>query len=388
MSTKGSKRLRLSRSWSTLFLKDSREKPMLSKPLALKAILLAAAVSMTAPAHAQQAAPANAQPACLAPDYTTTGRMDWFLGLHPADDLLSAWCRIQTIPGAIRFNLLFPTTGSNKSWDTSFDGKTLPATKIIELIQSLLPVADGPAKDEKGNEFPKVLMNVVQLAADKAPDKQDLGFAPTHPSAKELVLWEPLVIRVKPIALAGQEFTLLVTLRPNLGLLSLGLQGKATDVRLNGWKGRMPLDGFFGTTCSSSIPFCEGIPEVVSFHAPWLVSEVRLEAEGDNMTAAAAAIIDQMANSSVRSRFLKDGKPPVFDRTTGTGTVTLQDDISDMIMEAKGGPGGTKSISIVWKENGNGNNISKQLDKAAELYRAGTGMAPKPPTVPDSLGRL
>lgn len=355
------------------------------------AVMIAAAVSLAAPSTAQEAtkeAQGQPQATCLAPDYSTTGRMDWFLGLHPADDLLSTWCRLQAIPGAVRFNVLFPTTGANKSWNTSFDGRTLPASKIVELIQSLLPVGDGPARDEKGNEFPKVLQNVVQLSAAKAPDKQVLGFAPSHPAARELVLWEPLVLRVKPIALAGQEFTLFVTLRPNLGLLSLGLQGKATDIRLNGWKGRIPLDGFFGTTCSSAIPLCDGVGEVVSFHAPWLIDEVRLEAEGDNMTAAAATIIDQFANSSVRSRFLKDGKPPVFNRTTGTGTVTLSDDISEMTMSAKGTAGGTKSISIVWKESGNGNSIAKQLRKAADLYRSGAGASPKSPSVPDSLGKL
>lgn len=361
------------------------------KTRALLAAMAAAALSISAtlPSAAQQAME-TAQPApdCLAPDYSTSGRMNWFLGLHPADDLLSAWCRLQAIPGKVRFNVFFPTTGANKTWETSFDGRTLPAAKIVELIQSLLPVGDGPAKDAEGNEFPKVLQSVVQLAADKAPDGQTLGFARTHPAAKDLVLWEPMVIRVKPIALAGQEFTLFVTLKPNLGLLALALQGKATDVRLNGWKGRIPLEGFFGTTCSSAIPECKDIGEVATFHAPWLVDEVRLTAEGDNITAVAGRIMDQLANTSTRARFLKNGLPPTFDRTTGTGTLILSDDLSEMRMEAKGGPGGTKSISIVWKENGNGNSISKQLQEAADLYRSGSGQGAKPPSVPDSLGKL
>lgn len=353
--------------------------------VALAASVLAAPAQEPPSDHRQKAA---APSACLAPDYSGTGRMDWFLGLHPADDLLSTWCRIQAIPGAVRFNILFPVTGANRSWNTSFQGNLLPASRIVEIVQSLLPTQDGPAKDADGMEFPKVLQNVVQLAAPKAPDKTTLGFAPTHPAARELVLWEPIVLRVKPIALAGQEFTLLVTLRPNLGLLALGLQGKATDVKLQGWKGRLPVDGFFGSSCSSSIPFCEGMGEAVAFHAPWLIDEVRLEATGDNMTAAAAAIMNQLSHSSTRSRFVKDGKPPVFNRTTGTGTFTLSDDISTMTMDAEGSAGGTKAIRIVWKENGSPNGVGKQLQKAAELYRAGASPARAAPTVPDSLGKL
>lgn len=357
------------------------------KTLAAALLTACATVSHAAESPQPQSAP-QAAVTCLAPDHSGSGRMDWFLGLHPSDDLLSTWCRLQQVPGVIRLNILFPMTKAHRSWDTSFDGGTLPAHKIVELVQSLLPIGDGPAKDEKGMEFPKVLQNVVQLAAERAPDKQILGFAPTHPAAKELVLWEPLVFRIKPIALAGQEFTLFVTMRPSLGLLALGLQGQATDVKLQGWKGRMDIGGLFGNSCSATIPICKDLGEVVSFHAPWVLEEVRLEATGDNMTASAKAIMDQLVHSSSRSRFTKQGKPATFDITTGTGTVSLSDDISTMTMEAIGSAGGTKAIKITWKESGHQIGVGKQLKKIAELYRTGAGREKAAPTVPDILDKL
>lgn len=345
--------------------------------------------AFTAAAPAQEAAPTTPQQSsCLAPDHSASGRMDWFLGLHPTDDLLSSWCRIQTLPGAVRFNVYFPVTGAHQSWDTSFEGGLLPASRIVEIVQSLLPTSDGPARDANGMEFPKVLSNVVQLAAEKAPDNTKLGFAKSHPAVRELVLWEPIMLRVKPIALAGQEFTMTATLRPNLGMLALGLQGKATDLRLQGWKGRMQMGGFFGNSCSSSIPFCQDAGEIVTFHAPWVLTEVRLDAKGDNMTEAAAAIMNQMSGPSASSRFLKDGLPPVFNPKSGNGSLTLTDGISSMVMTAEGSPGGTKSISIVWKESAQQNSVGKLLEAAADSYRTGAAPAQSAPAVPDSLGRL
>jgi len=360
-------------------------KPILK--LLAAAAALAASTAVSPAQDTQPAAPQAQQPACLAPDYSGTGRMSWFLGMHPSDDLLSTWCRIQTLPGAVRFNVYFPVTGAHRSWDTSFEGGTLPATRIVEIIQSLLPTGDGPAKDENGMEFPKVLSNVVQLAAESAPDNTRLAFAQSHPAARELALWEPVMLRVKPVALAGQEFVLTATLRPNLGLLALALQGKATDVRLQGWKGRMQMGGFFGSSCSAAIPFCHDAGEVVTFHAPWILTEVRLDAQGDNMTEAAAAIMNRLSSSS-RSRFIKEGLPPVLDPATGEGTLQMTDGISSMEMRAIGSPGGTKSISIVWKEGMHELSVAKQLEDAGNTYR--TGAAPKhsAPPVPDSLGRL
>jgi len=319
----------------------------------------------------------NSAVTCIAPDYSAQGGLRWFLGLHPADDLLSTWCRIQALPGNVRFNILFPETGAHRSWDTSFEGGRLPASRIVELVQSLLPVGDGPARDENGMEFPKVLENVHQLASE------DVGFASDHPSAKELVLLEPVVLRVRPVALAGEEFTMMATLKPNLGLLALGLQGKATDVRFRGWIGRMKSGSFFGNGCSDQMPLCDDLGESPPFHAPWLLDSVVLAAEGENMTEAAAAIMNQLAAGNPSAKI----SGPRLDTKTGNGSLTITDGNSTMTLKAAGSQGGTKSIRIEWRET-NANGIHGMLNEQGRHFRIGIGERDKAPPVPDSLGLL
>lgn len=347
---------------------------------------LTALSALSASANAQSPSPQTPEPAasdCIAPDYSRSVHIPWFLGLHPSDDLLTAFCRIQQLPGDIRFNILFPTYKVHRSWDTSFDGRKLPATQIVKLVQSVLPMVDAVAIDENGMEFHKVLKSVVQLQAAKTPSGRDLGFAPEHPAAKELVLWEPIILRVKPVVMAGQEFTMTVTLKPNLGLLALALQGKATDVRFKGWKGRMDTGGMFGRGCSEAIPECKDLPDSPIFHAPWLVSDVVLEANGTNMTNAAVAIIDRL--DQYKS---KRGHTKSFNEATGEGTLISDDTMSKLEMRAIGSAGGTKKIVIKWEPTDNPMSVDKQLRKVADEYKIGTGEDEKKPAAPDILNKL
>lgn len=334
-----------------------------------------------------QTAPQSSLPAsdCVLPDYSQSGRINWFLGLSPRDDLLTAWCRLQTIQGSIKFNMLFPTSQSSKTWETSFDGR-LPARRIAELIQSLLPV-DGSKKSASGEDFSKVLENVVQLEAKNAPDNSDLAFAPEHPFAKELVLWEPIYLRVKPILLGGQEFTLSVKLVPNLGMLSLGLQKQATDVQFDGWKGRLKLGNFFSGDCSDLIPDCKQLPNVVKFHAPWVVTGVELHAVGDNMTAAALNVAQHIldSNGSV--------VPPIspligFNNKTGQLVFSLNDPTATLWFNAVGSPSGTKEITIRYLAREGEYTISEALDAIANKFRQSKPLKKEAPNVPDSTNRL
>jgi len=336
--------------------------------------------------------PAAASPSatekCQAPDMNRPGRLNWFAGFSAADDLLTAWCRIQSLGGSrVRFNVLFPNTKVHRSWDTSFNGQPLPAARIVELIQTLLPTGDGPAADENGMEFHRVLLNVVQAGAAEAPDGTILGFPPSHPASRELILHEPVVLRLKPVVLAGQEFTLNVVLRPNLGMFSLAMQGKATDVRLLGWKKRMEIGSLFGSGCSSQIPFCREIPEVATFHAPWVVTGVRLDASGENLTQSAIRIINHLGIS--QSAFIKGDLFGNFDRSTGQGSLTMSDGISVMRFVAKGGAAGTRSIMIAWEETKHRSSYANLFRSIFEEFRAGSKTKSGPdPTIPDNLGRL
>lgn len=337
------------------------------------------------------AQPGSTKPAasdCVVSNIQHEGRINWFLGLYPTDDLLVTWCRLQTLQGNVTFNILFPYTNASRSWETTLSGVNMPASRIVDIVQSTLPRETGPAVEKDGQPFSKVLLNVVQLQAAAANDKTVLDFAPEHPAAKELALWEPIVIRVKPILLAGQQFKLLVKLKPSIGLLSLALQKRATDVTLEGWRGRLPLGTFFNGECSSLVPICKDLPETVRFHAPWIIDSVELTTEGESMTASALQIADQLlkSNSSVVPAI-----SPLsgFNLTTGEGSFTLDDPYSSLTFVAKGSPAGTRAISILYRGEKGPYSIGKMLEKEAQNFRGAVENKPKPkPPVPESLGRL
>ncbi len=357
----------------------------------LAAFLLSFASIWGNAAYAQTPAPAAGptpgQSDCIYPSYQNGAQISWFLNLTPQDDLMTAWCRIQSLRGEIKFNVLFPTTQATKTWETSFNGN-LPAARIVELIQSLMPMDPRVRANDGIENFEKVLENVVQLQAKAAPDGKTLGFATSHPAANELVLWEPLVVRVKPILLSGQQFTMYVKLMPNMGFLSLALQGKATDVQLQGWKGRIPLGNFFSGDCSAYIPNCKSLPETVSFHTPWIVQGVELVATGETMTASALNIADQLLKTNA-------GVVPAisplksFNSKTGQLTFNLTDNITNLTYIADGSPSGTKKITIRYTAANGQYSITSALEKLGNEYRqAKKKEVEQLPNVPESLNRL
>jgi len=357
----------------------------------LAAILLSLASAWGGAAYAQTPVPTTTlvptKSDCIYPNYQSGAQISWFLNLSPQDDLMTAWCRLQTLRGQIKFNVLFPTTQATKTWETAFNGD-LPAARIVDIIQSLMPMDPKVRSNDDIEQFEKVLESVVQLQAKSAPDNTTLGFATDHPAANELVLWEPLVIRVKPILLSGQQFTMYLKLVPNTGFLSLALQGKATDIQLQGWKGRIPLGNFFSGDCSAYIPNCKQLPETVTFHTPWIVQGVELVATGDTMTASALNIADQLlkTNASV--------VPPIsplkgFNSKTGQLAFNLKDNITALYFEAQGSPSGTKKIIIRYTAAKGEYSLTSALEKLGNEYRQSKKMeVEKLPNVPESLNRL
>lgn len=323
---------------------------------------------------------------CPAYDYSGTTSLPWFLGFYASDDLMTAWCRIQQLPGNVRFNIWFPHTDVHKSWDTNFDGKTLPSGQIIEIVQGLLPQSDGPVRDDDGMAFARVLGNVVQAAAEKTPgpDIKALGFAANHPAARELILWEPIVLRVRPVALMGQNFTLTVTLRPNIGAFSMAMQGNATDIQFYGSRKRLPGSGII-SSCTEQIPYCEHLADAdqVLIHAPWVVTRVHLEANGENMTETAVNLFN-----SLQARFGSSNGSNIS-RTTGKGDMTLTDGRADLEFRAYGGSKGTNRITMTYQETNKKNSVGSYFAEQAEEYRS-LKLGPDKPTVtnPDASGLL
>jgi hypothetical protein len=349
----------------------------------VKPLLFALVAACAVPAGAAAGDAAPPAQACAAPNLYQPGRINWFLGFDPSDHLLSAWCRIQALPGNVRFNVYWPVTNAHKSWDTSF-GTPLPPQQIIKIVQSLIPEDDRRVASDSGVAFSDVLANAVQLEADRAPDGTPLGFAPTHPAARQVVLWEPLVLRVKPVVLAGQEFTLSVALKPNLGLLALALAGRTNDVTVKAWSERFQTGNLFGTSCSALFPECDKVPKVSLVHLPLLVDSVKLQATGDNMTSAAVIIGKQIYASN--ASLATDDPMKGFDVKNGSGKFELHDLDSTVTFEAVG-RGGTKSITVTYKANAGKDTFRERIGKIGQEYRVGA-VKKEAPSVPDSLGRL
>lgn len=354
-----------------------------SKVIKTFSLAIALTASYFVPAHSAPETLASANPQCIAPDYSKAGHPTWFLDIYPMDDLIAVWCRIQKLPGNIKFNILFPVTNVHRSWETSFESG-LPPEQIHKIVQSLLPLKDGPAADENGMEFHKVLQKVIQLQAPEAPSGFTFGFPSDHPSSREMVLWEPITLRVRPVVLAGQEFVLSVNLKPSLGMLALALQKQATDLTFHGWKGRMNTGGFLGTTCSSQFPDCEAVPEIASFHAPWIVYSVRLDTTGENMTQSAVAIMNKLSAGKIQGTLLG----PDINTNTGEGKFSVENEITKMSMVAKGSSSGTSSIEIVWEAKTGTGTIDDQLRKLGEAFRSGDRSKEKRTDVPDVLNQL
>jgi hypothetical protein len=164
----------------------------------------------------------------------------------------------------------------------------------------------------------------------------------------------------------------------------MALAGRATDVRVKGWSGRFQTGNYFRTACSEFFPECGSLPDVATLHLPLLVDTVRLDAEGENMTAAAVAIGRELY---ARNSTLTTSDPmTAFDTANGRGVYSISDEVGTLDFKAEGS-GGTKTLSIVYHAN-EGSTLRKGLEQIAEDYRAGTGATKKAPTVPDSLGRL
>jgi hypothetical protein len=171
-----------------------------------------------------------------------------------------------------------------------------------------------------------------------------------------------------------------------MGMLALAMSGQATDVRVRGWSGRFQTGNYFKTSCSAYFPDCKNLRNIETLHLPLLVDTVRLEAEGENMTAAAIAIGQSLyaRNSSLIPFDPMQG----FNRENGSGGFTIHDDQGKMEFEATG-LGGTKKITITYTATDGQNSILKSLKQIGEEYRAGTKKDEvKEELAPDSLGKL
>lgn len=278
----------------------------------------------------------------------------FLLGIQPSDGILDVWCRIQAVPGNYRVNVLFPAHKAHRSFEASFDGsRSRPKEELANFIRSLLPTKDGKMTDEQGMAFPAVLGTSVQAQAPEAPDGQGIGVPKALPGSDVIALWEPVVLRVRPLKIADAEFTLLVTFRPSAARFLMGLTGSAERFQVQGYKSRvLGPDGVSG--CPKRIPSCDKLPEVVSLDTAWIVDSVKLEASGGGLSRAAATVLGQLVEDN-RS-YVGSNTMQRFSAPYGEGEVNADDGVREVLALATGDlqrAAGTQTIEVLWRERRN-----------------------------------
>jgi len=296
-----------------------------------------------------------ASAACEAPAVHDPAQIQYFLGIEPSDSILDVWCRLQALQGEYQMKIVFPAKGAERVFNVTFDGT--PSQDKIEMatmIQSVLPTAPGPALDENGMDFGAVLEQVVQGRAPQTQTGIPFGIPEMFAGADDLLLWQPISLRLRPVKLAGVDFVLSVNLYPSIGRYIMAMNGSAEDLVLRGWhehalRGRGPGR----RSCPDYVPKCEHFGDVVDIHAAWVVENVVLSTEGTHLSSAALTILGQI--EAQNARFIEGrSKLRNFNPTHGAAEVVIETPSRVVRAVAEGDDeraAGTQAISIMWREN-------------------------------------
>lgn len=318
--------------------------------------VLAAACLLGSPVIAQQVP----SPTCVEPAATNYGGIRYFLGIEPSDGILDVWCRLQRLPAAKRrVRIEFPVAGAGRTTEFEFTGSpTMPREVMANYIQSLLPAsAKAPARDKDNQPFSAVLDSIVQGSATKTPDGQILAVPRAWPPSKALALWEPVTLRVRPIVMGGKEFALAVTFKPSPGRFMLSMQGRAEQFILRVLnESAMRYQGLTDDAdCTAKIPVCKGLSPVLDVHAPWLVDQVQLIAEGGDLSGATQAVFPALT-APLNKDFIEYDSMRRFNVRFGEAEINARDKYRELTALAIGDDAkqtGTTKITVVWKERPN-----------------------------------
>lgn len=288
------------------------------------------------------------------PATPATGALPFLFGIEPSDTPLDVWCRVQRgLPaGEYEMNVFFGGAKVGRTTKIAFDGTTSRSKEDFAVyLQSLLPTTLVDL--DSGTSFPQVLENVVQASAGKTGDGTVLGLPEPYARSKDLVLWEPLSIGIKPVNLGGVMFKMFVTFKPSAGQFFAGLDGQGESMVFKGWHDYVlrHVDPSAGR-CSALIPSCEDLGETIPLRAAWVLDSVALVADGRRLSEAAYMVlggIEKGNRDSVKSSNLRR-----FDPTVGAGQVTVVQGARSIEAKAVGSKdktSGTSSISVVYRED-------------------------------------
>lgn len=294
----------------------------------------------------------------LPPAQPSPDGINYIMGIEPSDGILDVWCRFQALRGDYKITVLFPgrdgaEIGAKKSLDVSFDGTfSQDRIEFATFIQSLLPMTDRSAMDEFGKDFGLVLEDAVQGLAVKTPGGEPLGIPPAYDFADELILWQPIAIRIEPLNMAGVDFTLSIRFEPNVGRYLMQVNGQAEDLILRGWHANvLRRAGPARDSCPPTIPQCADFGDVIDVRTAWVVNNVVLEAKGSGLSAAAMTVLGQIVadnSENVHGNPLRNFSP-----TKGQASFDITGTAREILLRADGdrtGATGTKAIRVMWHE--------------------------------------
>lgn len=310
-------------------------------------------------------------------------QLPYWGNISPSDTPLDVWCRLQAVSGDYQVNILIgedkaltkrrqgnsayaqmfsgsdDTPSADRTFDVSFDGTArLSKQDFALMLQSLMPTSRRDVVTERGTAFAKALSKVVELDATTSPKTSSgwterIDLHPGYPMAKELVFWEDLAIRMKPIRHEGVDWKLSVYFKPSAGQLFAALDGIGDLLTLSGWKDDvMRGHGASRGTCSEFVPNCTGRPDVVPLLTAWKVDRVVFETTDGQLATTAQRVLNDIVAQS-QSEFIKRNTMNKFTLTEGSGEVQLSDGNYKIhaIAFPKGGvEGGTGRIAILYDE--------------------------------------
>lgn len=320
------------------------------------ALLILMSLSMINFAHASECTPLNNM---------DNGGIRYFLNLQPSDNIEDVWCRLQSLKGKFKMNIRFMKTNAYRIFDVEFNGTPeIAKAEFHKIFQSLLPSKSGvQAKDENGQEFTLVEEHTVQAQSPNTLDDRPFGIPKEHPYSKEIFIWEPLLIQLKPVNLAGADFKLTIYMRPAVSRALEIIQGMTEDVIFQAATDRVipgaTRDVETDFSCPTRVPDCKDFLkyETINVHAPWVIEAVFLDSLEQNISTATEIIISNIIQENHRWISISDFEQ--FKIPVGTTGITADDGITELTAAASGDENkakGTQKLKIAWKDKMNSKN--------------------------------
>ncbi|WP_310622252.1 hypothetical protein [Flexibacterium corallicola] len=309
-----------------------------------------------------------------------SGGIKWPLQIQLEEEFLTAVCKLRTIPGDVRLNFYFPTTDASKSWDFNFSRFDFDYKMVHSLVQATIMTNEQKISTNNDRKLARVQNSVIQLASHETRDGVYFALEEHHKKHRQLALWLPVHVRLKPVSLFGADFVLTMRLEPNANHLALSSTGKRPGLRLYGLTKLTQMGGMEMDDCPAAIPYCSKLPKKVIFTAPWVVTGLKFVAHGENLNN-----VIKTATRSYNAKLAKyhEGGEYLGNRLL-TGNHTFMDGHTKLELDAsQNGNRHTFSIKFV-----KGSRYKSPMANIWQKFRVSTPPLSTRSTAPDATGVL